>query len=550
MGRPSAQRATPRDRPSPRTVSARVPPIIAKNMADPFFERFVRLVAPSPPAMYTGRVHLQHATLPRAKNEGWQWRCHNEPLDLARALGAHVTAGALTDEPQPYRDRYGDDRDKTINAVGLCAAPGERCGYANIDLDGVYYVPVLLVVALRNTLRERPDAPDPMMVTSSSGRPGRYRVLVRLASELSVVQLQTCMARLLTALGYPPRAGGVEVYPSTHNGRLPFGRGGCEVFTDAALVHRERHHPLTLVERFFHLPAVDLVAALERARRAAPAVPRLPQRPAAPRAPTHPVHAPMPPVRRLRPLVGSGVLNRAQIAAQARVLLDQGVSGPGERYRARYILAMDARYRGTPLRQAVADYCDWVHRGGIGRSRLGRQRRGVAREVREAEAAFRHIYNRPLNTSQTVAHLTRGEIACVVGIAEHTAARGYVAAEVCHFLLLRLPAFKGAALAGMDDTPMHHDQWADGVSRRWAELRAACELFELPPRSHYVPQACDPTNAHPYRWRIRPGAFAFDPAPAPARALVATRARTPRQVYSAARLCTGTRMCDSTARRR
>jgi hypothetical protein len=163
---------------------------------------------------YVGRTYVET----EAADGERRWRPCKAPINIWRALAAHIAAGA-EGEAQPYRE----DGRALLTALGLGAHAGERVRVLNLDLDGTVYDPAVVVKALGGALGAR------MLVTSGSGRPGRYRVLVPI-EPLPLRDVHAHAHALLDVLGCPPVKGGVEVYPAPSNGRLPFGLGGCVRF--------------------------------------------------------------------------------------------------------------------------------------------------------------------------------------------------------------------------------------------------------------------------------------------------------------------------------
>ena len=97
------------------------------------------------------------------------WARQKRPLNLWRALAAHIAAGA-GGEPEVFRD----DRDHTLCALGLAYDAATPTRLLNLDLDGAHadYDPAAIVAILRTAFEGR------VLVTSSSGKPGKFRALV------------------------------------------------------------------------------------------------------------------------------------------------------------------------------------------------------------------------------------------------------------------------------------------------------------------------------------------------------------------------------------
>ena len=233
--------------------------------ADVRLRTFAELFAPGLTAWVDPYVRDTYAEI--EGKHGWQWRPCKRPINLWRGLAAHIAAGA-ENEPQPFRD---DERALT-RAIGLGGHATTLVSVVNVDLDGMKYDPAAVVAAVLSVVGPR------FLVTSGSGKPGRYRVLMPIAP-LPQWKVQEHMAELLGELGYPPVKGGVEVYPSRSNSRLPFGAGGCLLFDRALKGPGERRHPYALLDELVALPRVELAAVVQATKRRAAAPEPLPARP-------------------------------------------------------------------------------------------------------------------------------------------------------------------------------------------------------------------------------------------------------------------------------
>ena len=459
-------------------VDARAPGLQA-ILGDARFAAFVDLVAPGVESIF-----LQPEGLPSAN--GWQWTKPREQPDVAAAIAHHLLA-AEQRAPVPLAGRI-------VRAVGLSYRDDAVISRVAIDLDGRYPPPEVVARLAARVGRER------LLVCSSSGREGRFHVHARIAP-MPIREARAAVEELLGDLGFPLLSGGCEVYPATGNGRLPFGLGGCDLYTDDGLEFPVQFRPLYLAELLADRDAIDLrrraqsSGGLEVAK---PAPPLLPTKPA-------PLSAKPAKVADLRAAVDV-----------ARWLRD-GVDA-GERDAAIFALARHLRRLGRGEEQTVAELQGWIDSGGLRRSRAARSARDLRhqRNVYVPSVVARVYAYLPPRAPR--AHLTAREVAAVVAIAEQRCPGDE--ARAVALLLDVLPRFKGAILGGYDAVRLHRDLWTRLLGRRgngYARLRSALELFDR--------GAPHLRGERATTWHLRGGAFTFDPEQ-PERALVATRGRT------------------------
>ncbi len=217
---------------------------------DERFAAFLSFVAPSPEVAYQRRTFIVPAHLPRLGGGGWPWRrLGGRAIELRRFLAAHLLAGA-----QNTPQRFASGKYAVLRALGLSAPRCERLNHLSFDLDGQHgCAPAAVVSGLRARF-----GTQSLLVTSSSGREGRYRALVRLATPIWRDEAAARAKAMFRDIGFPPRSGAVEVFPSVGNSRLPFGLGGCRLFDDESLTDGHEEHPLALAERLLSLPAITL----------------------------------------------------------------------------------------------------------------------------------------------------------------------------------------------------------------------------------------------------------------------------------------------------
>lgn len=451
-------------------------------LADHRFKDFVRLTAPSTPSAYRGRIYLVPAHMPRGAGGGWPWiRLHRCGTDLTRLLACHILAGA-SGAPQ----RYASGRGAVLRAVGLSTPPTELLRHLSIDLDGQHgCAPDAVVHALRAHVGHRS-----VLVTSSSGRAGRFRALMRLDSPLALGDAIARATQLLTEIGYSPRSGAVEIYPSLRNSRLAFGLGGCTRFDDVALAEGHDVHPLALAEALLDLPVV----LLPRVRRLRPPAPHAAIRAAEDLVPSS-QRSSSGSTRQVQPRCEASPAPQLRAAT----LWAQGVAGPGERDEAIWTLARDCRAQGLGERQAVARLQRWIDDGALDRSHAGSslsgrdwQRRDVARRVRDAYRAA--------SGQRATLHLTEREVVDAAVRSEEAAARSNASpAAIFRLLCSALPTFKAASSAGAPYLTLPHDWWREHGGDRCASLREASGVF-VRVEPHRA-QRDFGVGAHAARWR-------------------------------------------------
>ena len=386
-----------------------------------------------------------------------RWICRRRGVDLRRALAASFVAGA-TNEPEPI------DARTEIVAIHLVYQPSERVKFINLDLDGLT-PPLDVIQAIR---REIGDAA--LLVTSGSGRPGRYRVLLRLNKSKTVAALQSLVRRWFAGLGFAVRQGAVDVFPSGKCGRVPFGAGGCERFS-LDLDRSARKRPIDLWRAFAGLKPIDLGALAKK-------YPALPDEPLPQIAPRN--------ITGLPRSVSKSRLPRREIPDRrpptpkhTRELWKNGVQSKGERDAAKYALAVDCRYRKNSQETAVERIGEWIDDGKIDLSRAAQSERGKKRELRDVERLVRVVFKtHPLPGRPEPVALTAGEGARIGELATNAAVAGGFSESAIRSLLFGiLPLFKAAQLAGLRKVRIHKVEWELAAGSRYSKLREACGIF-------------------------------------------------------------------------
>lgn len=431
-----------------------------------------------------------------------QWRhlTTHRPIDSTAALAAHLLAG---DEASavPLLG-YGKD---LVRAVGFSYRPDALTTYLSLDLDGVHagYEPERVI----GRLCEHFGA-DRFLIHSGSGRVGRYRCSA-LVPEMKVGELSTTLTGLLTDLGFPPLKGGLEIYPATTNGRLPFGLGGRAVYRGPALEPDEIPYRWeALAEWLLDTVPLDLVRRVaprgQPATKTSALVIPPPQPPRAPRA----IRAWKDPWTQVRRWWGRGVET-------------------GERDAALFTLVRDCRRAGLTEAGALDKMQQWIRQGNLARSSIGSKSSAVAyeRDVHVPDIV-RRVYARPPPRLRPVP-LSAREVAAAVALADERCPDD--ATEAIMLLLDILPWLKSAWLAGLDGVRLSSKRWATQLNRRagYPGIRAALGIF-VRGRNYLA-------GKRSMTWHLTsPTAFEFDAQP-PKRSLFSTRKRPIGQVLADAR---------------
>jgi hypothetical protein len=167
------------------------------------------------PQAYAPRIYV-----PNKAKTGWTRLAKRRPnLDALECMRALVNAGRFQ-EPQTIA---GVRRD--VPVIGIQFRKDDRVAYTNLDLDGKKDGPKPSeVIDFLSTLGIE------FIVTCGSGTAGKYRVLIRHTRSHAIVELHKLWKGIFAANGWRVEKGSIEIFPSTTNGRLPFGYGACKVF--------------------------------------------------------------------------------------------------------------------------------------------------------------------------------------------------------------------------------------------------------------------------------------------------------------------------------
>ena len=477
--------------------------VVDRATADGFGYLVLPALSTNPQAYQKGAMYMQVAN-----GDVRRWVALQKQVDVRELVAAHLAAG-LADAPQATTAGR-------LRAIGAQFGASELVRVLNVDLDGgVDPVPIA-----RDLRRLFGNAST--IVTSGSGTPGRYRVLVRIV-DTPVDEVRELATRILESIGAPVESGAVEIYPSTKNGRLPFGMGGCTVFVDEALQASERRCPWELVEHLLEAPRVDLRKVVEQQLELQPASPvkQAEKQDVAPPAKGRRMRV-VDPVQRnvhLAELLHNGASAGARdtgVWSMSRLKYTERLRGASSDQQARALATRDVR--------------QWILEGGIRRTHRAKEPRGIERELQDVArkvAAIRYPMARPAPR-----HLNDAEIERVVALADATP--GVDRRALVAFLLRVLPIFKGA-----DGMPvrLHRDDWAKHAGgARYAVLRRASDLFEV--RALHRSKALmrklgrPESDATAKTWACT---FPFDVAPAPARAAFGVpRSKSDADIYRTA----------------
>lgn len=360
------------------------------------------------------------------------------------AVSMHLEAGR-TQAPVGGRKR------RKVRAVGLVARPSDVTRIANLDLDSEEAARAV-IAALRDLVGDRA-----LLATSGSGRPGRYRLFLLLSEPARVERMHDLLTSLLTSLGLPPRKGFVEIFPSTSNGRLPFGCGGCRTFDLELRPACADRSPLDLAADVASLDFVDL----ERLAGHLPPPPRpLVREPAEGRGN---------PYRRRE---------RARPTPRRIRALWAGKVRPGERSWVLFALAQDCLYSGLSYDEAVAKIEEWIRAKGLEHSRDVR-RRGEEWQIRLVPKIVRDAFTKlpGLGRPEGVP-LSEAEIIRARELARSVAPScGFPVERLERLLLAVLPVFKACRLARLPMVRFHCREWQRHGGPAYARMRDALGIF-------------------------------------------------------------------------
>lgn len=424
-------------------------------------------------------VTALHVTTDNGKT--WPTVRHKKPsiAYVGKALIAHLNAGE-TGKPWPL------DGEGSIHAIGARFRKDERTCILNFDLDGR--------TNAREFVRSLESIGVRGLLTSSSGKPGKFRYLVFFDRWHTIGEAQALGKTLCESLGFKVKKGAVEIFPGPVNGRLPCGYGALTVYDPAYLNDGIALTLPAFLRTFYALPRVELARIVDELQ-LSPERTELGNRRKEPR-------------KRGKNHVPSDVSRWEK----------DGVE-PGERERALWDLAMHAWFQGKNHGDTVDLLTDWIVRGGMDRSRyMHEHRNAIARQIQDLPRIVSNVREvcetfKPSAVNSPPAHLSAADVLLLNADVERVFALGtWTRACVERFAWTSVPLFKGAFVAGkLDDqgrpiARIHWERWEAAASGQadYASLRDAFGWFV--PISGYLPAkfAKDPKDAHARTWALVP----------------------------------------------
>lgn len=420
------------------------------------------------PAFAAGNVDSFDLQVQSARHEltgkTWQWypvRRKEPSLEYVRsAVDAHLNAGE-TGKPWHL------DGEGLIRSIGAKFKKDALTCILNVDLDGRYDV--------HEVLRSFESVGVTGLLMSSSGRPGRYRLLVFLDRWYTIDELQALGNTLCESLGFKVESGALELYPSHGNGRLPGCLGSLTRYCPTNLDVVTNLSLPEFMQEMHDLPRVNLAQIVNKLKFAAersehdarmwddflPEFEKLDfelgqasndQR-TSKRKPTRGAHV-EPPEYVLR--------------------WEKSGFAPGERQRGLHLLAMHAWFRKKNQAQTVDYLSDLVRRGLIGRSRImderqnpiGYQIKDLPRIVRDTFAICA-TFTAKKAVNAASAPLAEDDFAVLDADVQRVATqqdRTWTAKRCKAFVWYIVQLFKGAMVAGHVDNegrPIARIHWID-----------------------------------------------------------------------------------------
>ncbi len=474
-------------------------------------QRYIDVVAPGlldDPGQYQGRVFLE---VQDESEKGWGWtHAKGLPEDGPRSWALeHLGGGAGVS-----LDWWGE---RPVNAVGMSLPPDARTEFVWLDLDGGYSLGEFMKAWHAKFRGDRYH-----LLTPGSGRAGRYRLCFRLCEPLEVRKVRPTVEALLRELGFPARAGYVEIFPDhRRQTRLPFGNGGCVRFGP---VHGDKTpratptHPLKLLKAIQKLKPVNLAGY---------------------------VQGPRPKPKRRRVADSERRKEEGCLPSATRALIRRGAD-VGHRREAIRELTVGCHRAGMQRDRAAAfirKLADHV----LGKTRGWFKAKDQAATLAEIGRVVDAYYDKYKQALPSPEHLTRQDVAELAKRAESAATAEMSAAHILAFHLRVLPLVRAAYRAGyhpvkdevIDATRtqlrIHCDDFraaALGSGVPYTQLRDSLGLF-VDAGLGYLPEtrAKRPGDARCKTWIC---GFQFDPGESPRRPVVGD-ARRKRAAFTLAR---------------
>ena len=423
------------------------------------------------PAFARGDVAALHVTTDNGKS----WPTARRNIPALAYVKAHLNAGE-TNQPFPL------DGEGKIHAIGARFRKDERTCILNFDLDGRTNAREFVRSMRENGIRG--------LLTSSSGKPGKFRYLVFFDRWHTIGEVQAFGKTLCESLGFKVKKGAVEIFPSAVNGRLPCGYGALTVHDPT---HMNDGIALTLPAflRTFHaLPRVELARIVDELQLSTEHEERICTELLGEFEHENAANelrfdrTEMPPKR-------SRSRGKTRVPNDVSRWERQGVE-PGERQRALIALAMHAWFQKKNEQKAVECIAKWVRQGGLRRSKLMHERKDaigyqIADLPRIVQGIFaicetftiQTINAPPVNLSAADVLLLNADVERVIALGKWTRAC------VERFVWKTLPRFKGAYVAGKNDDKgrpivrMHWKIWRDATTKHadYKGLRDALGWF-------------------------------------------------------------------------
>lgn len=459
------------------------------------------------PAFAAGNVVTAlHITTNNGKT--WPTVRHKKPslAYVGKALIAHLNAGQ-EGEPWPL------DGEGKIHAIGVRFSKNELTCIMNVDLDGRTNAREFVRAMAENGVRG--------LLTSSSGKPRKYRFLVFLDRWYTVGEMHELAKKLCESLGFKVEKGAVEIFPSTINGRQPCGYGALTVYD---LTNLDDGIELTLpafLSTVHALPRVELARIVDELKVSAGQNERI-------CAELWSEFEHENAANETRVECAERPLERSRLRGKTRVPKDvlrwekHGVE-PGERQRALLALAMHAWFQKKNEQETAKWLARWVRQGGLRRSNLMHERRdAIGYQIADLPRIVQGIFAIcETFTVQTInappANLSAADVLLLNADVERViATKKWTRACVERFAWKTLPRYKGAYVAGKNDDKgrpivrMHWKLWRDAVTKHadYVGLREALGWFV--PVTDYLPQRIakarydDESKAYATTWAFVP----------------------------------------------
>lgn len=461
------------------------------------FSAYLRYVAPGDLERYKPHVFYQPFSESQSADGKTKWCQLSGLIDLKRVIATHLFAG-MTGVPQ-----YLPRRRQPINAVGIAHPTIEdEVEVIRLDADGGYD-PYAIADALESLF-----GMNSFLMVSSSGRPGRFHLLLRLTKPTKICVAKAWLARILSGKSFDRKLGSLEIYPARGNCRLPFGRGGCVMADRYFKNDSHAVSPLELVDILESLTPID-IPNIQSERRSG--VVRILTRETQAGAMRQQSAA----AKRVRSWT-----TRSLPVAKIEAWIRDGVKGFGERDEATYEIALYWRLQGRRKDQVEEALKRWVREGGLKLSRIGGDPEAIEAEIKRIEQLVTRVFALKLRTPS--ANLSHEDLA---NLHEFLRKRDLLRGHVVAMLLAVLPRFK-AVLGGSrrEAVPIHHWFWRFHGGKHYADFRDQVGIFRQA-RKHRSKQMFG-SEASAAFWSLVDLPFQFSREKPPDRALVPLRGRS------------------------